>query len=223
MQNQQPEKKQTLEKMSDFFNARLDMYEEHMLTESGIAAYKKVAELVPADTKKLLDLGCGTGLELEYIFERLPDISVVGIDLTQSMLDRINPKLPGKSIDLICGDYFKIDFGENIFDTAISCATLHHFSREDKIELYKRIRQALKPNGLYIEDDYMVTEQAIEDELRAENIRLRREMNISPGEFYHFDIPFTVENQIEMLLQAGFSTSENIFRQENTTIIVAKK
>jgi hypothetical protein len=68
-----------------------------------------------------------------------------------------------------------------------------------------------------------VTEQSIEDYLRAENARLRRELNIPAGEFYHFDIPFTVENQIAMFLQAGFSSAEMVFRQENATIIVAKK
>ena len=33
------------EKMSDFFTARLDGYEEHMLTDEGKEAYKKLAEI----------------------------------------------------------------------------------------------------------------------------------------------------------------------------------
>lgn len=51
---------------------------------------------------------------------------------------------------------------------------------------------------MYIECDYMVTEQSKEDELFAEYVRIRREMNIQDGEFYHFDIPCTIENQIEL-------------------------
>jgi hypothetical protein len=69
----------------------------------------------------------------------------------------------------------------------------------------------------------MVTEQTIEDELRAENVRIRRELNIPPVEFYHFDIPFTVENQITMFKEAGFVSAEMVFRIENNTIIIAKK
>jgi hypothetical protein len=62
----------------------------------------------------------------------------------------------------------------------------------------------------------------IRDELRAENLRIRRELNIPPGEFYHFDIPFTVDNQIAMFNEAGFTSAEMVFRIENNTIILAK-
>lgn len=51
--------------MSDFFAARVDGYDEHMLNdvEGCKDAYIKLAELLPQDTVELLDLGCGTGLE----------------------------------------------------------------------------------------------------------------------------------------------------------------
>ena len=77
------ENKVELEKMSDFFTARLDIYEKHMLEICGKESYQKFAELVSTNTKKMLDLGCGTGLELDEIFKRLSDVSVVGIDLTR--------------------------------------------------------------------------------------------------------------------------------------------
>ncbi len=214
-----------LEKMADFFEARVDVYDVHMLND--IKGFKesclKLAELIPAHTANILDLGCGTGLELYEIFKRLPDVSVVGIDLTQKMLDELKRKYTGKDIKLICGSYFDIDLGENTFDTVISCQTMHHFPRNEKIGLYRRIYQALKPNGAYIESDYMVTEQAIEDRLRAANSRLHRDLNIAQGEFYHFDIPFTPDNQIAMFKEAGFTSAEMVFRIENNTIILAGK
>jgi len=211
-----------LEKMTDFFIARLDSYEAHML-ENGNEDYRKIAELIPISTEKILDLGCGTGLELDEIFKRLPQVSVTGIDLTQAMLDRLQQKHAGKNLKLVCGSYFDIDHGENTYDTVISFETMHHFSREDKVGLYRKLHKSLKSNGAYIEADYMVTEQAIEDKLHAENARLRRELNIPQGEFYHFDIPFTVENQIAMFREAGFSAVEMVYRKGNETIIVAKK
>ena len=57
-----------LEKMSDFFEARLDGYDAHMLTniESAAEFYPLTAKQLPmAETCHILDLGCGTGLELE--------------------------------------------------------------------------------------------------------------------------------------------------------------
>jgi len=87
-------KQPLLEKMEDFFTARVDGYDEHMLNEvKGCKeGYIKMAELIPDGTESILDLGCGTGLELDEIFKRLPDVSLVGIDLTQAMLDKLRQK-----------------------------------------------------------------------------------------------------------------------------------
>lgn len=48
-------------------------------------------------------------------------------------------------------------------------------------------------------------------------------MNIPDGEFYHFDTPCTIDNQIAMLKKAAFLSVEMVWRMENTTMIVAKK
>ncbi len=50
-----------------------------------------------------------------------------------------------------------------------------------------------------------------------------KEQNILEGEFYHYDTPCTIHNQIELLTKAGFKDVNMIWRVENTTIIVAKK
>lgn len=80
----------------------------------------------------------------------------------------------------------------------------------EKAGLYTKIHKALRSKGMYIECDYMVTDQSVEDKLFAENARLRREMNIQDGEFYHFDTPCTIDNQIAMLKKAGFSSVEMV-------------
>ncbi|MBQ7981051.1 MAG: class I SAM-dependent methyltransferase, partial [Oscillospiraceae bacterium] len=64
---------------------------------------------------------------------------------------------------------------------------------------------------------------AEEDHWFAENRRIRKEMNIPEGEFYHYDTPCTIENQLKMFDEAGFATAEKVFRVENTTIIFCKK
>ncbi|MDE7301816.1 MAG: class I SAM-dependent methyltransferase [Oscillospiraceae bacterium] len=214
-----------MEKMDEFFAARVDGYDEHMLNEvEGCReAYGKMAELIPDNRSNLLDLGCGTGLELEGIFKRFPDISVTGIDLSKAMLEKLSEKYPDKNITLINGDYFSTDLGRERFDTAISFQTMHHFSHEMKIGLYKKILDSLKSGGVYIECDYMVKTQEEEDHWYAENARIRKELSIPENEFYHYDTPCTIENQIKMLLTAGFASAEKVYRVENTTIIIAKK
>lgn len=214
-----------IEKMSDYFTARVDEYDEHMRNdvEGCQDGYVKMAELLPLDIERLLDLGCGTGLELDEIFKRYPYINVTGIDLTQAMLDKLKHKHPDKNMVLINGSYFDYDFGVCKYDTAISFQTMHHFSHDDKIILYSKILKALREGAQYIECDYMVEKQEVEDYYYSENKRIRKENGIKDGEFYHYDTPCTIINQINMLLRAGFKKAEMNWRVGNTTIIVAQK
>ena len=86
-----------LEKMSDFFDVRLDGYEEHQLKTIASAQefYPFTAFCLPqAPGSRILDLGCGTGLELGYYFERVPTAEVTGIDLAPGMLEVLKKKFP---------------------------------------------------------------------------------------------------------------------------------
>ncbi len=214
-----------MEAMTDFFTARVQGYDAHMLEEviGCREGYEKMAQLVPEQAQCLLDLGCGTGLELGPIFQRFPHMQVTGIDLTRAMLEELRAKFPQKSLTLIEGDYFSVELGEERFDAAVSFQTMHHFSKEKKLALYRRIFQALKPGGVYIECDYMVEKQEEEDFYFSENRRIRRELGISEEEFYHYDTPCTIQNQKELFLKAGFSHSEMIWRKESTTLLLSQK
>lgn len=209
--------------MSAFFTARAEGYDEHMLTEvAGCReAYREMAERVPSSCRDLLDLGCGTGLELDEIFKVLPGVRVTGVDLTRAMLDKLRAKHPDKPMRLLCGSYFDVDFGTDAYDCAVSFQTLHHFSHREKIGLYRKILGTLKSRGLYIECDYMVEKQEEEDFYYAENARLRRELGIPETAFYHCDTPCTVANQAALLKTAGFRRVERVFRMGNTTMLLA--
>lgn len=197
-----------LEKMGAFFDARLDGYEEHQLTtiEAAEEFYPFTAGCLPQHSgTRVLDLGCGTGLELGYYFETVPDAEVTGIDLSQGMLEALREKFRGRSLNLVLGSYFDVPFEENAYDAAVSVESLHHFTKEEKIPLYEKVRKALKPGGYFILTDYFATSDEEERFRRAELLRLKKEQNLSDGEFYHYDTPLTVEHEKEALFSAGFS------------------
>lgn len=214
-----------MEKMEKFFTARVEGYDSHMLeeVEGCREGYREMARLVPEGARTLLDLGCGTGLELDEIFLRFPKMQVTGIDLTRAMLEKLREKHPDKVMNLIRGSYFEVELGEEGFDCAVSFQTMHHFAKEKKEGLYRKIHKALKPGGVYIECDYMVEDQAEEAFYFEENRRIRRELGIPQEEFYHYDTPCTIENQKALLGRAGFREVRQVFRVENTTILVGKK
>ena len=64
-----------LEKMGEFFDSRVEGYEDHQLNTIDFAKefYPFTAEQLPKNThSKILDLGCGTGLELDEYFRLDP-------------------------------------------------------------------------------------------------------------------------------------------------------
>lgn len=216
------EKRPAVEGMSEFFTARVDGYEEHML-ESWKDVYALFAGLLPDAANDILDLGCGTGLELDGIFALRPKIRVTGVDMTKAMLDRLREKHADKALKLIEGDYFQVDFGAEAFDAAISFETLHHFSFEKKRPLYRRIWEALRPGGQYIECDYMC--ETIEEERLyfAERERLRLEEGLPEDAFVHYDTPLTVDRQKELFRLAGFSSVREVYSEGGTVILIGEK
>ena len=198
-----------LEKMGDFFDARLDGYEAHQLNTIDDAAefYPFTATCLPQEPgARILDLGCGTGLELGYYFELVPNAHVTGIDLAPGMLEELQKKFPDKALTLVLGSYFDVPFGENAFDAAVSVESLHHFTQEEKIPLYVKLRNALKPGGFFILTDYFAVSDEEESFRRGELLRLKKEQNLPDGTFYHYDTPLTVDHEREALLAAGFDT-----------------
>ena len=214
-----------MEKRTDFFTSRVDIYDDHMIheVEGCREGYLKMAELVPEKTKTLLDLGCGTGLELEAIWTTNPGIAVTGIDLTAAMLERLKKKYSDRDVTLIEADYMACELGTERYDAAVSFQTLHHFTHEEKLGLYEKLWRALKAGGCYIECDYMAETQEQEDYFFAEKKRLEEELKLVKGEYYHFDMPCTMDNQKRLLRQAGFTEVEVVWRQENTTILYANR
>ena len=200
-----------LEKMSEFFEARLHTYDTHMLNdiESAREFYPFTAECLPKTGGcRLLDLGCGTGLELEYYFSVNPTAKVTGIDLSQGMLDALAAKFADKEISLICDSYFDAPLGDDTFDAAVSVESLHHFTIEEKIPLYRKLCRALKADGYFILTDYFALSSEEEQEHRKNLAQLKEMQGIKDDELYHFDTPLTVAHEIEALLKAGFTAVE---------------
>jgi tRNA (cmo5U34)-methyltransferase len=171
-----------------------------------------------------LDLGCGTGLELERIFRIYPFAEVTGVDLSGKMLDILKAKYKDKmsQIKLICQSYFDVDYGNGVYDVVLSTYSLHHFSRELKLSLYRKIYRSLKEDGIYIEGDYSVKTIDEENRFIEESEHMRKAGKITDG-LYHIDIPFTTETQMNLLRQAGYKRVDIRKQWDKTTIFVCRK
>ncbi len=200
-----------LEKMDAFFENRLAGYDEHMLAdiEGADEFYKFTAAQLPITPEsEILDLGCGTGLELEEYFRLDPSARITGIDLSVGMLDALAKKFPDKDLKLIKGSYFDVPFENNRYAAAVSVESLHHFTEEQKMSLYQKLICALTEGGYFILTDYFAETDELEKKYFDDLKRIKQEQNITDNELYHYDTPLTVEHEMKILKDAGFSEVE---------------
>ena len=216
------------EKMGEFFKARVNGYDEHM--RMNVAGFEKLYTVIsdPINSTmrplQILDLGCGTGLELKAIFKKIPNALITGIDLSQEMLTQLRKKYSNKKnqLSLILGSYLDYQFPDNTYDYALSAMTLHHLNHAEKGLLYKNIFKTLKEEGTYLEADYVVS--TLEETDRLERYHeLKRMYDIKDMYNYHIDIPFSKQHQTELLKHAGFRKVEIILELENACVFNCKK
>lgn len=215
-----------LEEMDKFFENRLSDYDRHMLNDidgaSGFYAYT-AARLPQTPEASILDLGCGTGLELEQYFPLNPTAHITGIDLSSAMLQALAAKFPDKALTLIHASYFDTDLGTEQYHAAISVESLHHFTPKLKLSLYQKLHRSLKPTGYFILTDYFAESEELEKEYFSDLENLKREQGITDDAFYHYDTPLTVEHEMEIFEKAGFSQVEILKKWGTTYTLIAER
>lgn len=216
------------EKMSAFFDARVGHYDEHMkatFQHEFVRYYQVIAGPILATQESIavLDLGCGTGNELESIFAKAPNAQITGIDLSEQMLHKLAEKYSSyrAQLTLHCDSYLTADLGQAAYDYVVSVQTMHHFLPEVKTGLYQKIQRALKPDGQYIEGDYVVSAEEAEA-LLARYQAIVAQFALDDANQYHLDIPTTVDTQIHLLKEAGFARVDLLFHWGKADVVVAQ-
>ena len=105
----------------------------------------------------------------------------------------------------------------------MSVESLHHFTQEEKIPLYRKLYDALREGGYFVLTDYFAASDEEETLCREELRRLMAEESAEVGELYHYDTPLTVEHEIEALHAAGFKRVEILGRWGATCTLRADK
>lgn len=89
---------------------------------------------------KILDLGCGDGLDL-HCFSQLGYKNIIGIDKSENLVPNLC------NFHIINEDFFRAKLPHNFFDTVYCNSTLHHFNNITKsLDIISII---LKNNGLF--------------------------------------------------------------------------
>ena len=106
------------------------------------------------EVRRVLDLGAGTGLLSEAVLERYPAVELVLLDGAQEMLHQAHGRLPAESITTITQD-MRAELPPGPFDAVVSGLAIHHLEHPDKRDLFARIHDVLRPDGVFVNAEHV--------------------------------------------------------------------
>jgi len=136
----------------DFYESFFTDYDEEVLGSDshtgrdarGSILAAIVAELLPGPAK-LLDVGCGVGDNLRYIYR--PDLELHGIEYSRATA-AMAKRVLGDKASIQVASAHDIPFGDAEFDMAMSFEVLEHI--DDDRAAMKEIARVVKPGGYFL-------------------------------------------------------------------------
>ncbi|MGV0107722.1 SAM-dependent methyltransferase [Nostoc sp. DSM 114160] len=188
-----------------------------------------ITRCLTSTSRRILELGCGTGELSLKILNRFPDSQVIALDYSPRMLQFAQDKITAAGyqqrwtgIQADFGDWAdnpeNLDIGSE-FDACVSSLAIHHLQDEMKLKLFERIAGSLTQDGCFWNADPTLPESpalaevykaareewAIEQGISLTKIRAKRATSTTQG-YSSQDQLASLDAHFQMLIEAGFKT-----------------
>jgi len=115
-------------------------------------------EHIPANARRVLDVGTGDGRLLALIQRERPEIVGVGIDFSEVMLDAAGKRFAGDTrVELVQHDLAESLPDLGVFDAVVSSFAIHHLEHDRKRALYGEIFKLLAPGGVFANFEHVAS------------------------------------------------------------------
>jgi tRNA (cmo5U34)-methyltransferase len=121
-----------------------------------------ILDYLPDNPRRVLELGCGTGILTEMILDRFPGTEVAGIDLSPEMLHIASAKPALRGVKFIEGD-LRDAWPPGPYDAVVTSLCIHHVSPEE------RAGDVLSPGGRFVCGDVFRGETDWEERILSDN------------------------------------------------------
>ncbi|RDX36433.1 methyltransferase domain-containing protein [Kangiella sp. HD9-110m-PIT-SAG07] len=124
---------------------------------------RNLAKQIPDDAKTIIELGAGDGIITRELLKCMPEkANLTAYEISEELLPLLqrieHPRFNLKhnsALDIVQ------DFAIDSVDCLVSCLPLALFPLEMKHELLTHIRSVLKPNGVFLQYQYWLSDKAL--------------------------------------------------------------
>jgi len=189
-----------------------------------------MAPFAPGDAFRVLDLGAGTGLLSQFLYERFPAAQYALIDFTAEMLEKAKQRFStGGNFRYQVDNYAEADW-KGPYELIASSLSIHHLDDAAKKALYRKVWENLVSGGWFLNAEFV---RFASPELHARHWKLwiqsMRDAGLSDQEVEEalertkIDILATVELQTGWLRELGFEEVDCYYRSGLFAVFGGKK
>jgi len=184
------------------------------------------------ENDSVYDLGCSTASTLIELSKHCDkNLNLIGIDNSEAMLARASKKAKAFGVDI---DLRNADLHDSSYEHAkliLSNYTLQFIRPLQREKLVKKIHDSLEENGIFIFSEKVISSNSILNKQSIdEYYDFKKDQGYSEFEISqkrealeNVLIPYTEDENKKMILDAGFSHCETIFKWVNFATFVAIK
>ena len=181
---------------------------------------------------RLYDLGCSTASLLLNIHRKLPKhAELIGLDNSEAMLQQAKRKIEAYGADIVVENADILQYDYKHAEVFVSNYTLQFIRPLVREELIKKICSALKPEGIFIFSEKVISHHSkLNKELIECYYEFKKEQGYSEYEIMqkrealeNVLVPYSEAENIQMALNGGFSHCEVVFRWANFATFIAVK
>lgn len=177
---------------------------------------------------KVLDLGAGTGLLAEAVRASVPSCELVLMDHSEDMLAKARERFEADAhVSYIVSEFASLDSNHE-YDAVVSALAIHHLEDPEKRSLFARVKNAIRPGGVFVNVEQVCAPrddaEELYDEMHVAHVEragtttdewaaARRRMT--------FDKPAPMYSQLRWLEDAGFQAVDCLYKNFRFATIVA--
>jgi len=184
--------------------------------EARAAGERELADVLPRDVARMLDLGCGDGRLMALVLAARPGVQeLVGLDNSPPMIERAEARFVDERRTTIVAHDLREPLPDlGVFDVVTSGFAIHHLAHERKQSLFGEAANVLRPGGVFVNLEVV---ECATPALQAEFYERIGRPGGDPE-----DVLSTVEPQLEWMRAAGLDDVDCYWRWRGFALLVGR-